>query len=910
LLIPAVHHEPFQPWQRVDLPAGLSLLDMAKAMELPREWWEHGGYIDINGKPVTDRKLWPMIKPKPGTVTQVRFLYPIHGGGGGDEGGKNPLAVGASLLLLAGTGFIAGGGLFTTFGFSKALFGAGAIGANLAAAAFSGIGSAAIGAAFAPAAPSQASNADANASLGVAEIQGNAISPGAPIKRVAGVRKVFPQARQPLRYFENGGQDEVAETVYYLAGPHEISDIRFGNISVDSLRGVEIETREGWPGQPRIDLVRRYGTTRDIGQEIATHKLQENGRTVEDTAQFGWTPEWLAIATEKEPDEVWLPYAFTQGLHVNGGTATRLRVPFRIRIRRAGTETWQNLPEIHYVGTSLRPKRGMITLKWADSPSVQVSAPSQEGWLNALVDVPAQTLEPAGGAWQADSTFDKGSGETWLDANNYNDTAVKNVELTETDATFWLDTATFPKDYYEIEIQRGIAVKFGTFEIATYETSGTVRNLFGAAGEGKLRVAESQKDRITAVGIMRASSVWNRHPAPTDKLALIAVRARNVQLGEMSCVAKGYVPDWDGIAWRNWTTTTNPAPHFRYALAGGLNPDPVPAEIIDDDDLVAWRADCEALDYQVNAVIEGGTVAQVLERLALAGFARTRMSNEWGVVRGRHTAGEAPRMLFTPRNSRDLQFRKDYPEDLSGLRITYPDSARDYRPEELIWPPNADENKLRAVEYPDLVTEAEVIRQAKFDLTERTARAMDVTFVANIAALTIRRGDLIEVQSDTIYSDVGYGRVVDWTVNGSGEVTHIRLDATVPLVNGDDLADVPDLSAVDDLTQLGQRSCFILRDGAAQRTTGRLANATGETDTLELAEPALIPNLGRGDMLAVGPGGRQSRRLIVAEIGRPSKYEAQILCKPEAPELFSELVTWRGDPMTYQGAALYYGGAA
>jgi hypothetical protein len=594
-LIPATFRTPFglgPEWVRSVRP-GMSLMEMALVMDLPPEWWQAGrGVIDIDGR-IVPREMWPFVRPKANSgITEIRFLFALHGGGEGQD--KNPLALIASLALLAATGFVAGGGLAPLLGSG---FAQGTIGANLAAGAIGLLGNALIGGLIKPprGQGEAVEFADAPNNAG---IEGNVLSPEGAVPRVMGTRKVFPPfASEALVYFD--GEDEVAEAVYVLAGPHEISDLRLAGAPIADMRGVEIETREGWPGDPRLTLVTRQAKTENVSQELRGAVLGSDGLTVDDQAAGGWEPQPYVVATREAPDEVWLPITFPQGLNINAGTDTNLRVPFRIRMRQIGSETWQNLPELHYVGAAIKPIRLTVKLIWDDAPDPQPAAASGTGWTAAYITVPDQTEAPAGGGWSADTAFDDGVGtDDFLWASNYEDTAVQNVQMTRDEALVYLDTAAFPKGAWEIEVTRGVAVRDPDFVTADYELSASVWALFGGRGVGTLQVAQTQKDKAATVGIVRVSNIWNEHPVPTDRFAAIAIRVRNRQVGQLSCIAKGYVRN---IATGAWITSSNPADHFCDVLRNPvMNPDPVPENVIDETDLLAWRSDCASNEYEIN----------------------------------------------------------------------------------------------------------------------------------------------------------------------------------------------------------------------------------------------------------------------------------------------------------------------
>lgn len=110
----AVYREPFGIQPHVAyLPEDLTLAELAKRMpHLPHDFADRGT-ICINGRPV-QRNAWRMIKPKPhhnGVPVEVTFHATPMGGSDEGGGGKQILALVASIALIAFTGGIAANGV-------------------------------------------------------------------------------------------------------------------------------------------------------------------------------------------------------------------------------------------------------------------------------------------------------------------------------------------------------------------------------------------------------------------------------------------------------------------------------------------------------------------------------------------------------------------------------------------------------------------------------------------------------------------------------------------------------------------------------------------------------------------------------------------------------------------------------
>jgi hypothetical protein len=874
------------------LPEGLTLAELRAQMTCLPPDFDARGVICINGRPVY-RKSWGSIRPKAehnGQVVEVTF-HAVPMGGGKEGGGKNILAIIAGIALTAVTGFVAGGGLATKLGFSAKLFGAGTVGATLAAAGVSLVGSLLLSALVPP--PVIPTGGKSITNPGAASAEGNILEPNGPIPRVLGQRKVYPPlACEPFTYFD--GPDEVVEAIYVLNGPHQITDIRIGAASIEGLANVEYETREGWPGDMPISMVRRQARTEPLQSELRGYAVDaNNGFTLESpTGDFSAAlPQPITVATRDAPDEHWLHLIFPGGLNRNASDTDLLRVPLRFRMRQVGATTWINLPELHFMAATPRQLRATVKLIWTDDASSSPGAAVTEGWVEARVAAPAQTQNPPGSPWAADAYFDDGSGDAWMNSANLGTTRVQRVLLNRYTATILLDTAVFPKGRYEVEIVRGQHVQNSAWSSNSYTVSGTVWDLFAYAGT-PARIAQSRNGVSDSLVLLRSVSVWNEHPMPSSGLAVVAVRARNRSLERVSCVAGGYVRDWDGTAWRNWTVTSNPAPHYRDVMAGWQNLDPVPEPILDDVGLLSWRAACTALGYQVNALIEDATVDDALRIVASCGYAKPYQSEIWGVVRDYDRSAETPVQVFTPRNSRGFQWTKAFARLPEGFRVNFRDATRDYENHQItVFRPgvSSDTGRLEQVTYEGLVTEAEVIARAIYDLAQMERRTAFYTLEVPAEAIICRRGDLVGVQHDALEEFSGSARVIDITLDGSGNVTALQLDGAVPVrISATDVLGSADILAEPDILALGQKTGALIRR-AGSISVHTLGGTTGLTDLLTFADPIPATGLGIGTLVSVGPLFSEVRRLIVKDIEPGADLTATITMVDEAPGIVPDL---------------------
>lgn len=881
MTILATFREPFGLCPRVAyLPDGETLDQMRNRMvALPNGFDQHG-VICVNGVPAP-RALWGAIRPRALAVTEITFHMPPRGGGG-EGGGKQILALVASIAITVLAGF-ATAGLFETAG---GLFASGTASAYLLAAGISLAGSLLLSALVPP--PTTPDKKRGQRELGNASAEGNILEANAPIPRVIGQRKIYPPlGAEPLTYFD--GPDEIVEAVYILAGPHSIEDVRIGSAQIGGMAGVEYEVIEGWRGSPLISLTERQSRTEALQAEVRGHLVSEDDGTVLDTETSDISnslPQPQVISTRVSPDEHQLQIAFPQGLHKNASETNKLRVPIRTRIKMVGEDDWIDLPDLHFQAAEIRQLRATIRLVWTDEPG-EISASSSSGWVEARVQNPEQTTAPNVDQWDAAGYFYRGSGDVYVNAGNIGSTGVQNVSLDRYTATIYLDPYDFPPGRYEIEIRRGCAFENSDYSAAAYTYGGNVRDFFTHYGTPTARIPFSRDGVADAVYLLRSVSIWNEHPLPSRDLAVIAVKARNKALDRLSCLAGGWVRDWDGSGWNDWVTTDNPAPHLRDIYVGAENVDPVPLDLIDDAGLVEWRQACIDLGYTCNALIEDLTLDDAARIVAACGYAKPYMSDIWGVVRDYDRSYEDPVQLFTPRNMANFQWTKAFARLPDGFRVSFRDSTRDYETNQIsVFRDGSsdDSGRMEQVTYEGIVSDADAIARARYDLAQAVYRNTFYSFEVSAEHVLCRRGDLVAVQHDMISEWCGAARITAIETDSSGDITALALDTPVDIPGTYFMDESPDLSAEPNLAALG------LEGGVAIRRLGSVSVHRvdgGDPYRLEFS-PAISPDGIEVDGLIVaGTIGHEVLRLLVFSVAPRQNLEASITCVDEAPELWS-----------------------
>lgn len=915
-IVPLAWRAPFavmMPAWRDARPVGETVLEMVKSVpDLPQEFMARG-VVCINGEAVP-RELWDVIRPKadrPECPIAVTLHLPAGKGGsssGGGGGAKSIISLVAAFALVVVTGGIAAGFLAPVLG---AAFAAGGIGA-IALSAAVGIGGALALSALSPppslanigvangAAPTDSSNTDQKQP---ASASGNTLTPGGSIPRVVGTRLIFPPLiGEPI--VELVGDDEFVEAGFVLNGPHELDNVLINGVAVDGAEDILSETRQGLEGDAPLTLTVRQGRTVTPQVTLSTHIVNSNAQNqlAHPAAPDGDTPVWHGVASpaRKTQDEIWIHFLLPSGLSVNGSTSTDIGIPLRIRMRQRGTTNWTQFPEIHLSDSTLQERRRAILLQWRSRPGVIEPVPTKSAFIYANKNVPGQTALPATNPWVADSYFNSGSGLDYLNSGTESTTGIQHINLFDNRVEVYLDEAIFPKGVYEIEVKRGAAYQVSSFTPSTYAYSGSVQDFFeyiGTITSGVQTIPMARSNLADTMAMVRVASIKNDYPVKKPGHALIALKARNRDISQVSVLASGLVRDWDGSGWNTWTTTSIPTAHYADILSGALNNRPLPLELRDDTGLVSWRTKNIANGWNCDAIVDDFRIQDALTLLASCGYARPYQSEIYGVIVDDDTSGQTPGQIFSRRNAANVRFEKAFADAPEGFIVNFTDAASNYQPGQVVVtqrdPSIATTGLFETVTYDGLVDEDAVTARAQFDLDQANVRSTFYYLDADVEAIVSRKGDLVGVQHDILDGRSGDGLLKSKTVV-SGNITTLTLDSTIQIANELNMHAVADMHVAADMHNVGVQTGVAIRRQDGTISTHQLSNSTGETAALTLSVPiadtstivGFADTNGKyGNMVVAGKLGTVYRRLKVSAIAPTKDLQASLTFVDEAPSL-------------------------
>jgi hypothetical protein len=903
---------------------GLSIAEIvAEAIAshgLPRRFLLEG-VVCVNGDPVP-REMWRYVRPRLDSARHVvitlhlPLMGPGGGGGGGGASGKNPIATIALIGVLVAATAISGGLLTPAIpALGGVLFGTYTVAQAVGAGVLIG-GSLAIAALIPPPRISGQQTNPVDLLGKPASLNGNVLQPDASIPRVIGTRLIYPPAAcEPLN--ELIGNNEFVECVYVLSGPHAMSDPVVGLTPLIDFANVTVELQEGRQDSPQQTLVQRYGKTTQINQEMWNYQVGgSNNQSIllEAGTVSQSLPQWMSMITRNAPDEVWVRFNWVEGLTLTNGPNGILNQTMRLRFRLLGTLPWINCPEIHWTNGASAQSGAFqkdVRFKFQAVPS---GGPKGRGPgtgfgtggscpVYLYSTVPGQngtTITPATSGWNADPYFGTGF---WVLPNGTN-TGVQNAAALYEQIIFYLDPSMFPPGIYEVQAIIGQVYPSSNFTTSTYQLSSHansgptgVYDFFGAAVlTGLYSIAMDYSSVSHRVMIRSLASVYDSNPLlGFNELACIAVVGQGQSLDQIGVTASGYTYDWDGSGWNTFTTTSNPAPHFRDILAGALNADPLPADLIDNSSLVAWRQRCIDHSYTCNLVTDGKPVMDTLTTVAAAGYARPLQSELWGVLLDQDYSAQAPVQVFSPRNMTGFRFEKPFPILPTGFRVRYDDATNNYIENEItvLDPLNsaADTSRLEDMRYDVFVNQADAAARATYDLMQAELRLTYFHGTVDAESLVCRRGDLVAVQHDVIGRQAGFSRVKSIAAS-LGIISAITVDGSIPMPTTDAWSGIS--AAWSNYTNAWSSP----RTGVAIRTTmdtvlvyeaiPAALDAQGFATVLNFVNPFPDPGSIAADCLVVsGPLDSVYQRLLVFEVQpKAADFTADITFVPEAPQLW------------------------
>ncbi|MBO9451439.1 phage tail protein [Tropicibacter sp. R16_0] len=376
--------DPGHARRELELPEGLSLAEMIATAFPGLAPSDHSSVrvvlVTKEGAAPIDARFWATTRPKSGVRVVIRIVP-------GKDAARTILLAVVAVAATAFAGPLAGAIFGKTTPFLTA-----AIGTGLTV-----VGGLLVNALIPMQTPEQDRRKNAYSISGWA----NTARQNEPVPDVYGRHRTAPPFAANS-YTEVVGDQQFVRALFCVGmGPIKSSDVRIGNTSIDEYDEVEIEIREGRPGDAPISLYPHQVLEQAEGIELVRPpELDDAGE-----ATGGPSVETPVVRqTAADTQDVNVILSFPQGLFAvdDKGRKAYRTITVRIQQRPVGDETWQPVTELEISGLNDRtmyrqyrwqlPNRG----KW----DIEVTRMTDDAAGSSVVDrvnlAALQSIRPEG----------------------------------------------------------------------------------------------------------------------------------------------------------------------------------------------------------------------------------------------------------------------------------------------------------------------------------------------------------------------------------------------------------------------------------------------------------------------------------------------------------------------------------
>lgn len=820
-----------------------------------------GAVVLINGEPVP-MQYWPSVRPKMGTLVNVRIVP--QGGGGG----KNPITALLSIAILVAAPYIGSYAAFSLAGGMGPLTAGQIAFGKFVTAAVGVVGRLAVNALAPPPKPSNAGYGNiSNPSESPTQfIEGakNSLQPFGVVPVCLGTNRMFPlQAARPFTESENNDQYVRQLFTYGYGEQIVISDLKIGESDLDDFENFEIEHKLNGDLNETTALF-----SNDVFQEDLSVLLEQSA---------GFTTR----TTQPDVDEAIVDVTFPSGLaaYNQQGKRRSRRVQLELQYAESGVSpqvwspavtsysaisgTTKTINAVTYQGAygGSQPKvmrridlivinqySGAITVVEGSPTSGTPQAPSRPSNRLKIATVTVTTTRDTGtGLLSTDiSVADSRGlaiGNQFQDSSSFVPTKASSTSVTISSGGLLVN---------ELDIN-------GNQREALRKSA---RIVFPAPGQYDLRIrrltSDSSSDQVfDDVYLTAVKSVKYQAPVNLPGINGTAMRIRatdqlNGALEQFNVICSNVIPDYDAEL-DDWVMriTSNPASIYRYVLQGMPNGKALADSKINITDLQEWHTHCQNEGYTYNRVIDFDTsVDEVLRDVASAGAASP------AIVDGKRTVAvdkikDDIVQIITPRNSWGYSGEMIYPELPHAFRVQFRNAEKGYAQDErIVYDDSYDENNATKFEVLEIqsCTDANLaFKTGRRHIAAARLRPETHTWNMDVENIVCLRGNRVKLEHDVPIVGIGDGRIKTVTTDGGSPelVTGFTIDDTVTmpstlsafyvrirLSNGTQLYKEVDVDSIGDQSEFTFVTPFTVDDTPAAGDLCYFVEAGGEVDLI------------------------------------------------------------------------------
>ncbi|MFY0638716.1 TipJ family phage tail tip protein [Maricaulis maris] len=625
--------------------------------------------------------------------------------------------------------------------------------------------------------------------------------------------------------------DDMYWRILYSLGPVgiEFDDIKIGETPIGNYDGVEIELRLE-EGAPDHTLYANDPHTEQVGALLSN------------------AGGWVSRTTEPGTTEVTCILGFRQGLgKVNDdGSFGSQTVSVEMRYRPVGEVAWQtarpDAPGANAATANLGTTRSDYFVAFPD--------------INQFINEVANAGAPSGSVNFAGSEPGKPVRRTMRCA--------------------------VPEGQYEVEVRR----------ITTDTSDNQIRD---------------------EVHFEALRSTAPTDPVPEKRLATMALRIKatdqlNGIVDQVNGVARRCPPslstaiandpdaDLSLVTAADWTTervSSNNADLALYLYRGPHASNPRSDDQIDWPAWAAFWKWCDENSFKFDYVFASDiTRAEAARMICAAARARPiKIGDKLSVVIDGPRA-DGPRQLFTARTVRNFKITKTFPSEIHALRVPFVNKDNGWSQDEMIvyadgydllgeangGPAGTVEaTAIEELQLPGITDPEQIWRAARFWMYTAKLQTERYTFENDIESIASRAGHYALAEHPVMLVGLGSARVKSVTLDGSGDVESLVLDADFTMEAG---------------KSYGIRWRDVVDEGGVARVTVPdgvdVVTEVGTTSVLSLvapADPGDVP--GAGDVVAFGEVGLETVPILIKNINRALDFNASIEAVAYAPTRFT-----------------------
>lgn len=357
------------------------------------------------------------------------------------------------------------------------------------------------------------------------------------------------------------------------------------------------------------------------------------------------------------------------------------------------------------------------------------------------------------------------------------------------------------------------------------------------------------------------------------ELRIRATNQINGTLDKLNAIVTTMVPKWNGSTFdaNSVAASRNPAELFHWYATSDVTALPQTGAV-DEAALGALAQQCEANKWYCDALIETGSMNEVLDTLAAAGQGFGAVWEDGLLSVAVDDEKPVPVQIFSARNVHNFQGQILYPDEIHAVNVVFDDETSGYQ------------SQTRTVYAPGYTAETATLFET-VDCPFKTNPREAYIYGWRYLAARILRPETYSFDTWTEGLIVRFGKRVDiahWRMSVGSQGTRIREVLTGQ--NGSVTGVV-----LDDRVAMSAGLSYVLKiQSGSSVGLYTVATVAGRTDTLMLTDPVAAANFGgAGNHCVFGEASKETLPAVVTGIDVHADKTTTLTCIPYAPGMLA-----------------------